>query len=348
MATGTTWQRIELTAFGSPENLRVVQERHLPEPRPGQVRVKVLAAGTGFTDTIIRQGQYIDVKDKPPFTLGYDWFGVVDKVGAGVSGLKVGDAVADMPVIGGYTQYLCVDASRVVSCPEGLDPAEAVCMILSYTTAYQMLTREVQLQKGDKILVHAAGGAVGTALLELGRLMGLEVYGTASQGKHPLVRSFGATPIDYKSEDFEQRTLAMSGGGVKAVFDTIGAKNWARSYRCLAKGGKLVGFGALQITTGEEKAPTVIWGFLKLLLLWKLLPDGKQTGFYNIQKRREKLPEEFREDVQALMQWLVQGKLKPAVAARVPLAQAAEVHRQIDKAEIAGKVVLMCQPADSY
>lgn len=342
-----TWQRIELTAFGGPENLRVVQESHLPEPAPGQVRVKVLTAGTGFTDTIIRQGQYVDVKDKPPFTLGYDWFGVVDKVGAGVTQLKAGDFVADMPVIGGYTQYLCVDASRVVPCPQGLDPAEAVCMILSYTTAYQMLTRECQLNKGDKILVHAAGGAVGTALLELGRLMGLTVYGTASAAKHDLVRSLGATPIDYRKEDFVQRTLALSGGGVQAVFDTIGGRNWSRSYQCLAPGGKLVGFGALQLTTGEEKVPALLWGFLKLLLLWKLLPDGRQSSFYNIQKRREKLPVEFRVDVQSLMAMLAAGKLKPCVAARVPLAQAAEVHRQIDKAEIAGKVVLVCSEMEN-
>lgn len=337
-----SWQRIELTAFGGPENLRVVQESHLPEPAPGQVRIKVLAAGTGFTDTIIRQGQYVDVKDKPPFTLGYDWFGVVDKAGPGVTSLKAGDFVADMPVIGGYTQYLCVAADRVVPCPNGLDPAQAVCMILSYTTAYQMLTRECSLKAGDKILVHAAGGAVGTALLELGRLMGLTVYGTASTAKHELVRSLGATPIDYRNEDFVARTLQLSGGGVQAVFDTIGGRNFSRSYRCLARGGKLVGFGALQLTTGEEKVPSLLWGFFKLLVLWKLLPDGKQSSFYNIQKRREKLPVEFRSDVQSLMAMLAAGKLKPAVAARVPLVQAADVHRQIDRAEIAGKVVLIC------
>lgn len=341
-----SWQRIELTAFGGPDKLRVVEEEALPEPAAGQVRVKVLAAGTGFTDTIIRQGQYVDVKDKPPFTLGYDWFGVVDKVAPGVLSLREGDCVADMPVIGGYTQYLCVDAGRVVPCPVGLDPAEAVCMILSYTTAYQMLTRECQLEKGDRILVHAAGGAVGTALLELGRLMGLEVYGTASAAKHDLVRSFGATPIDYRTEDFVQRTLQLSPGGVQAVFDTIGGRNWSRSYRCLAKGGKLVGFGALQLTTGEEKVPSLLWGFFKLLALWKLIPDGKQTSFYNIQKRREKLPDEFKVDVQSLMALLAAGKLKPAVAERVPLAQAADVHRRIDRAEIAGKVVLMCHSTE--
>ncbi|MBB3046978.1 NADPH:quinone reductase-like Zn-dependent oxidoreductase [Litorivivens lipolytica] len=338
------WKHIDLKAFGGPENMEVVTEQALPEPAPGEIRVKVLAAGTGFTDTIIRQGQYVDVKDKPPFTLGYDWFGVVDALGEGVTRFKVGDFVADMPAIGGYTQYLCVSEDRAIPCPEGLNPASAVCMILSYTTAYQMLTRECTLKPGDSILVHAAGGAVGTALLELAREMGLTVYGTASKGKHSLLEHFGATPIDYHNEDFVERITRETGGkGVNAVFDTIGGKYWSRSYRCLGKGGKLVGFGALQLTTGEEKVPSLLFGFFKLLVLWRLLPNGKDSGFYNILTRREKKPEEFKEDVATLMQWLKAGRLNPAIAAIRPLTDAAAVHRQIDKGEIAGKVVLDCQ-----
>lgn len=335
------YQHIVLKAFGGPENLGLVTEAALPEPGPGQVRVKVLTAGTGFTDTIIRQGQYIDVKDKPPFTLGYDWFGVVDALGEGVEDFSVGQYVADMPVIGGYTQYLCVDADQLVAAPAGLDPAEAVCMILSYTTAYQMLNRIRTLEPGQTCLVHAAGGAVGTALLELGRLMGLKMYGTASSGKKALVEGFGATHIDYRNEDFVERILAET-DGVDMVFDTIGASYWKRSYKCLKRGGTLVGFGALQMTTGEEKTPQIIMGFAKLLFLWKLLPDGKHSTFYNILGRRKKLPEEFKEDVRALFALLAEGKIRPAVADRVALAEAAEVHRRIDAAEIAGKVVLIC------
>lgn len=338
----TQWQRIELEAFGGPERLRVVQETTLPEPEPGQIRVRVLAAGTGFTDTIIRLGQYPGVKQKPPFTLGYDWFGVVDALGAGVTALAVGDAVADMPVIGGYTQYLCVDAARVVRCPPGLDPAEAVSMILSYTTAWQMLKRECRLQRGDWILVHAAGGAVGSALLDLAKHLGLRVIGTASASKHPLLRRYDAEPVDYRNEDFVSRAREIAGGGVQAVFDTIGGANWARSYRCLARGGTLVGFGALQVKDGKESIPSLLWGFARLLALWKLLPDGKHSCFYNIQTRREQKPAEFTEDLHELMQMLAADQLRPAIAERAPLANAAEVHRRIDAAEIAGKVVLVC------
>ena len=337
-----SYKRVVLQAFGGPEQLVVEEVTDLPEPGPGEVRVKVLSAGTGFTDTIIRQGQYVGVKDKPPFVPGYDWYGTVDALGEGVSGLSLGQPVADMPVIGSYTEYLCVAADRVVPAPEGLDPAQAVAMILSYTTAYQMLTRLRPLQKGMRCLVHAAGGAVGTALLELGQSMGLEMYGTASAPKHELVRKFGATPIDYRNQDFEAFIRDATGGeGVDMVFDTIGGANWARSYRCVKRGGMLVGFGALQITTGEEKLPSLLWGFARLMALWKLRPDGRATAFYNIQTRREKHPQEFREDLATLFEMLAAGKLSPAIAATAPLEEVARVHRQIDAAEIAGKVVLL-------
>lgn len=335
-------KRVVVSKFGGPEVLQLINDAALPQPGPGEVRVKVLAAGTGFTDTVIRQGQYVDVKDKPPFTLGYDWFGQVDALGDGVSGFKVGDFVADMPVIGGYTQYLCVEAEKLVPAPAGLDPAEAVAMILSYTTAYQMLTRIKPLQAGDTILVHAAGGAVGTALLDLARMMKLKAYGTASAGKHELVRSYGAEPIDYNADDFVDAISRYTDGeGVDLVLDTIGAAYWARSYRCLKKGGLLVGYGALQITTGEESVPALLWGLLKLNLLWNLLPDGKRSTFYNIQKRRISEPGQFSEDLQALFGFLAAGKLKPTIARRKTLEDVVEVHSQIDRAAIPGKVVLL-------
>ena len=248
-----------------------------------------------------------------------------------------------MPVIGGYTGYLCVAADRVVPAPDGLDPEAAVAMILSYTTAYQMLTRIRTLEPGMSCLVHAAGGAVGTALLELGQLMGLKVYGTASAGKHDLVQRYGAFPIDYQQEKFEAAIERETAGqGVDVIFDTIGGASWARSYGCLKRGGLLVGFGALQVSTGEESVASLLWGFARLLALWKLLPDGKSSTFYNIQTRREKHPEQFKEDVQALFQLLSDGKLHPAIAESVPLAQVVDVHRRIERAEIAGKVVLRC------
>ncbi|NNL11405.1 MAG: zinc-binding dehydrogenase, partial [Pseudomonadales bacterium] len=245
----------------------------------------------------------------------------------------------------GYTEYLCVSADQLVKAPAGLDPAEAVAMILSYTTAYQMLTRIRNIKPGSSCLVHAAGGAVGTALLELCRLQGLVVYGTASAGKKSLVERFGATHIDYRQAAFETELMSHEPDGVDVVFDTLGGKSWSRSYKCLKKGGLLVAYGALQLTTGEEKLPSLILGFAKLSLFWKLIPDGKQATFYNIQRRRGSHPEEFKADVSTLFDLLAQGKLKPAIAERMPLTQVADAHRRIDKAAVEGKIVLINQHA---
>ena len=122
----------------------------------------------------------------------------------------------------------------------------------------------------------------------------------------------------------------------------MGAKNWERSYRALKRGGLLIAFGALQLTTGEEKIPALVVGFVKLMGLWKLLPDGKSSAFYNILGRRKKRPEEFKEDVTELFDMLNAGELKPAIADRLPLEQAQQAHRRIDSADVMGKIVLIC------
>jgi NADPH:quinone reductase-like Zn-dependent oxidoreductase len=338
------YQHIIVSKSGGPEVLQLVEEAQLPEPAAGEVRVKVLAAGTGFTDTIIRRGNYIDVKQKPPYTLGYDYVGVVDKLGEGVSSVRIGQMVADMPVIGGYTQYIVRSAADLVPVPEGVDPAEAVCMPLSFLTAYQMLVRIRKFKRGDRILIHGASGAAGTGLLVLGQYFGLEMYGTSSASKFSLLEKYGCTPIDYKSEDFEQRIKQLTGDGVDAVFDAIGGTHWNRSFRCLRRGGILVGYGAQNMAKGEDSVIQVILGFLKLNLLWNLLPNGRSSKFYNIHHRRKEKPQEFSEDLQELFALLKQRKVVPVVAGTYPLSAAREVHEKIDKGEVLGKIVLLPFP----
>lgn len=288
----------------------------------------------------MRRGQYPGVKGHLPLTPGYDWVGVVDKPGPGVEGYAPGDRVADLSVTGGYTQVLCVPATRLLRVPQGLDPAEAVCMLLPYGTALQMLTRLRPLPAGATCLVHAGGGAVGTALLDLGRHLGLRMIATGSGRKTALMRGYGALTIDYRNEDVVARTLAFAPGGVDAVFDTLGGASWSRSRRCLKRGGLLMGYGALDLARGRESVAGVTWGFAKLLGLWPLLPDGKAYRFYNIEARRRRRPQDFRDDVAQLFAWLAQGALHPAIAARLPLSQARQAHRLIEAGEPLGRIVL--------
>ena len=246
-----SYRSVIITEFGGPEVLRVVEEAMLPEPRAGEVRVKVLVTSACFTDTMIRKGVYRDVKEKPPFSPGYDVVGVVDKLGAGVTNLKVGQMVADLTVTVAYSKYICLPESSLVPVPAGLDPAEAVSLVLSYVTAYQLLHCTAKVQRGQSILVHGAGGAVGTAMLQLGKLLDLEMDGTASKPKRGLVASLGATPIDYRSEDFLERVRELTGDGVDAAFDAIGGDNFKRSFKSLKRGCTLVAYGFYNSAMGK-------------------------------------------------------------------------------------------------
>ena len=155
-----TYKRVIVKEFGSPEVLEVIEEPNLPEPKSGEIRVKVLVTSATFTDTMIRKGVYPDIKEKPPFSPGYDMVGVVDKLGEGTSKFRVGDRVCDLTIIGSYSEYICVSESHLVPVPDSIDPGEGVSLVLTYVTAYQMLHRVAKVETGQNILVHGAGGAV--------------------------------------------------------------------------------------------------------------------------------------------------------------------------------------------
>src|SRR5262245_65051110 len=191
-------------------------EEDLPNPRPGEVRLKMLAAGISYPDVMMRQGIHPEAR-RPPFTPGWDVVGTVDVLGEGVEAVLLGATVAALPIVGGYAEYLCLPATELVRVPPPLDPAEAVCLILNYVTAYQMLHRSAQAKPGETALVHGAAGGVGTALLQLARLHGTQTYGTASTGQLRTVESLGGHAIDYKRTDFLKEIRALPGGGVDIV-----------------------------------------------------------------------------------------------------------------------------------
>ena len=333
-----SYKRVIVTEFGGPEVLKVVEEAALPEPGPGEVRVKVLVTSACFTDTMIRKGKYINLKEKPPFSPGYDVVGVVDSLGAGVTNLKVGQMVADLTVSGAYSEYICRPESSLVPVPDGLDPAEAVSLVLSYVTAYQMLHRSAKVRRGQSILVHGAGGAVGTALLQLGQLLDLEMYGTASKPKHELVAGLGATPIDYRSEDFAERVRELTGDGVDAAFDAIGGDNFKRSFKSLKRGGTLVAYGFYNDALGKGGNVPLEYMLVKL---WDILPNGRSTSFYSIGSLRDKHADWFHADLTELFNLLAQGKIKPVIAERMGLAEAARAHELVERAAVRGKIVLV-------
>lgn len=332
-----SYKRVLVTEFGGPEVLEVVYEPKLPVPAPGEVRIRVLASSATFTDVLVRKGIYPGLKVKPPFTPGYDMVGVVDKVGQEVTGFAEGDRVAELTIAGSYSEYICLPADRLVRVPETVDPAEAVSLVLSYVTAYQMLNRKAGVQEGQRILVHGAGGAVGSALLDIGQNMQLEMFGTASPGKHELVYDLGAVPIDYKSEDFVSRVGEMTGDGVDAVFDGIGGKHFSRSFKTLRKRGTMVAYGFYD--AGLGRGGGVVSSFAKILWL-KLSPNGRRASFYSIAPMRDKRPDWFSADLGALMNMLSEGRIRPRIDRRMSLEQAAEAHDLVERAAVNGRIVL--------
>jgi len=331
-----SYKKVIITEYGTPDVMQLVEEAAFPEPKADEVRIKVLNTSANFTDMMIRKGKYPDVKEKPPFALGYDMVGIVDKTGSGVTTFKTGDRVADMTVIGAYSEYICLSAERLSPVPASLDTAEAVALILSYTTAYQLLHRIAKVNKGDSILIHGASGAVGTAMLQLGRLHNLTMYGTASASNHDKVKSNGGIPIDYKSEDFVQRISELTDNGVDAVFDPIGGKNFKKSFKSLKPGGKLLAFGFYNAVMG--KGGNIPLGFMKILL-WNILPNGKTARFYSIGSVRKNHPEWFKEDLKQLFSLMEDGKIKPEIKEHVPMEEAKSVHEKMEKEEISGKII---------
>jgi len=325
-----SWQHLRISQFGGPEVLQMVEEATIPEPGPGQVRIKVLAAGTGFTDTMIRRGRYPDFKGPLPFTPGYEIVGVVEKTGAGVVAPLEGERVADLCVVGGYAQYAIRPSRSLVPVPDGVDPAEAVCIPLAYLTAFQMLIRCRKLPSGATILVIGASGTVGTALLDLSLHLGLKAIGTCSAANLAVIERFGAMGIDYRAGDFvtSVRQLTPRGAGVDIAFDAIGGAHFGRSFACLAPGGLLVGYGSQTMAVGRESLIAAGLGLarLKLWSSFSFLFAGRSAVFYSITARRSTHPEEFKADMATLFQLLGVGAIKPVVIDRLPLAMASQVH----------------------
>ena len=333
------YRHILIQRAGAPEVMRLVED-DLPAPGAGQAQVKILAADISFSDVLVRRGRYPGAP-RAPFTPGYAMTGVVERLGPGASAPAVGQVVAALTFYGSYSQYICLPVRELIPVPAAVDPAEAVSLVLSYVTAYQMLHRVAHVAHGERILAHGAAGGVGTAILELGRLAGLTMYGTASKPKHDIVSRLGATPIDYRTEDFVARIAALTGDGVDAAFDPMGSAHLRRSARAVRKGGTLVAYGFYETANrGGAVLLDVLSQYLRLAL-WSLPPNQKRGAFYDLRTLKKKHPDWFHEDLTTLLDLLAAGKLQPVIAARLPLDEVVHAHQQLERGGVQGKLVLI-------
>ena len=325
---------VQVRRFGGPDELEVI-DAPLPTAGPGEVRVRVLASSVNYTEVLIRRRLYPQtMRLQPPFVLGYDVVGEINQLGDGVCGFQVGDRVADMTVVGSNAAYRTLRAADLARVPAGVDPAEAATLILSWTTAYQLLHRSAQVKPGQRVLVHGAAGAVGQALLALGRLAGLEVWG-AARGEHAIISDLGAKPIDYQREDFT-RVLP---GGFDIVFDGIGEDGYRRSFAALKPGGLLLAIGFSASVQAQQRMRTILMSIARIYL-WRFLPGGKRARFYSINVMRARHPAWFREDLERLFGLLATRAIRPRVAERISFDEVAEAHRRLEAGGLEGKLVL--------
>jgi NADPH2:quinone reductase len=323
-----------------------VVEEECPEPADAEVRVRVLAAGVSLPDVLMREGVHPETPPLP-FTPGWDLVGVVDRLGRGVSGIEPGQIVAALPITGAYAEFVCLPPGELVPVPEGLDPGEAVSLVLNYVTAYQMLHRSARVEPGQRALIHGAAGGVGSALLQLGRLAGLEMYGTCSSRGAAAVSDLGGTPIDYQRHDFVEEIRRLTGEGVDVVFDGIGGTHIWRSRGALRPGGRVVAYGLTSSLREGRMAPGRRHRFRGIAIFglyigggW-LLPGRKRVVPYSIQWLKRLKPALFRQDLIALFDLLKQERIRPLIAQRCPLVEARYAHELLGAGGVTGKIVLV-------
>jgi NADPH:quinone reductase-like Zn-dependent oxidoreductase len=332
-----------ITQHGPPEVLKV-EERPDPKPGPGELRIKVRAAGINFADLVARVGLYPDAP-RPPCVVGYEVAGEVDELGGDVDGFSLGDRVLAGCRFGGYAELAVTSPNAALSLPQDWSFEEGAAVPVNYATAYAGLLRYGALAEGERVLIHAAAGGVGTAATQISRLRGAEVFGTASAGKHAAIRELGVDhPIDYREQDFveEVRRIAGTKRPLDLVMDAIGGRSYKRSFSLLRPGGRLVCFGASSVMRGDRRnLPAALRMLVQTTRFnpLRLASDSKAVIGLNLLRlwddRRS-----LDEYLEPLSEWVAAGTLRPVVSEAFPLERGADAHRFLGERRNVGKVVL--------
>jgi NADPH:quinone reductase-like Zn-dependent oxidoreductase len=333
-----------------PSGLQVVR-RELPDPAAGQALVLVEATAVSFAESAMRRDRYYG---QPPFPFvpGYDLVGVVGAVGPGVDRALVGRRVAALTKTGGWASAALLTAADLVEVPDGVGAAEAETLIVNGLTAYQMLHRSAKVREGQTVLVHGAGGGVGTVLVQLARHAGVRVIGTASPRHHEALRALGAEPVDYRDPALAAHIRELAPEGLDAVFDHLGGANATLSYRLLNRTGALVCYS---IAAKLDDTSPILLDFLTLLsklAFWNYLPTTrKHASFYNVwagagkpdSAKRDAFRARMRTDLAHVLGLLRDRVLTAQIAASFPLTEAAAALELAESSNRAapGKVILV-------
>jgi NADPH:quinone reductase-like Zn-dependent oxidoreductase len=315
-------------------------------PGPGQLRIDVHRAGLNFADLMARMGLYPDAP-KTPFVAGYEVSGVVSALGEGAEGFSVGDRVVALTEFGGQASQVVVGVMQAMRLPDHVDFDAAAALPVAYLTAHHMLFHVGTLRPKERLLIHAAAGAVGLAAIQLARRVPeVELFGTASQPKHDFLRGEGLHhPIDYRSVDYAAEVRRLTGGeGVHCVLDSLGGRDWRKGYALLRPAGRLVCFGFSNLTGGER--PNVFRALGQLLSVRRFNPiDMANTNRTVSGVHLGRLWSEaalMRGQLEKLVGWLGEGSVRPRVDRVFPLSAGADAHRYLHQRKNVGKVLFDC------
>lgn len=337
-------QQVWITKAGPPEVLQM-KEAADPQPEPGELRIRVEAAGINFADIMGRMGMYPDLPGIP-IVVGYEVAGRVDAVGAGGDSEWFGRDVIALTRFGGYSDVVCVPQNQVFARPTGMSAAEGAALPVNYFTAYMLVVVMGGLRKGDTMLVHSAGGGVGIAATQLAKHIGATVIGTASTSKHDFLRSIGVDHlIDYRREDFEQRTRDITGGrGVELILDAVGGDSFRKGFRLLAPTGRLGMFGMSAAATGKQRN---VLSLLRTVasMPWlqftpvSLIDQNKGVFGVNLGHMWQEV-DRIRTWGEELLRLWTERVVRPHVDKVFPFSEAAAAHHYIQDRRNVGKVLL--------
>ena len=325
-------RKVQITAFGDESKLRIV-EADLPDPKPGEVQLAVDLSIVSGSDVNMRRGTY-PFQKKAPLTPGYTVLGRVLRNGEGSTTFQPGEQVVCLSKYEGQAQRINLPERFLVRVPDGVDPKAAVALPLDWVTAFQMLQRAAKVKAGQTIFIHGLSGGVGGALLQLAKLQGAEVFGTASASKHDELSRRGATAFDYNSKDWI-RTMQQR-GGADAVFDPLGYESFDQSFSILRKGGILVAYGMnLPAVTRSPRRPALPV-ILKLLARNLLFWTGKRTTFYGLTRTSR----HYKPDLEQLFALLQSGRIDIPIKATFKLDEIQQAHREYASSAGTGSIIL--------
>lgn len=336
-------KQIWIPKIGDPSVLEL-REAPDPDPAAGEVRVRVHATGINFADIMARMGLY---PDRPPLpcVVGYEVGGVVETLGEGVTDFAVGDRVMAMIRFGGYSDVVIAPATQIVKFADSLSFEEAAAIPVQYLTAWNMLIRLGNLQEGERVLIHSAGGGVGLAAIQMAKWRGAEIFGTASAGKHQRLKERGVHHcIDYRSQDFEEEVKKLTKGeGVHLIIDAVGGESFSKSYRSLATMGRLFCFGASSFAPGKSRSILqALQGVIRMPRFKPMPLMDKNRGVFGVNMGHmwhiEKTLVGMLHEINARV---ADGTFAPTVDKCFPFEEAAAAHSYIQDRKNFGKVLLV-------